>query len=347
MMTILTASQPSRFRATPGIGLGLAILISMMFPATARAADKAVEPGFASDGTDDPAYRKAIKEGLAEFAALHFEEARSLFRRAHDINPNARTFRGIGMTSFELRDYVAAVRNLSAALEDTRKPLSLEQRKSAKDLLDRSRMLVDAYSITVSPRKARVLIDGRAPEFDADGTLLLDVGLHNLEVSAPGMIMRSLSINVRGGERKELSVTLERAFVDTAQPTDAAGIGQGIQAKPTRKVVSNKAATTWLLGGGGAALLAGGLGIYWASRQSELQSCRHPADPVNDVCDVESTLTIERNLAIVATLGVGAAALTMGLIGVLSWQSAPPAAKKHSALNCTVNPFGVTCGGHF
>jgi len=32
-------------------------------------------------------YRKAIKEGLAEYDALHFEEARSLFRRAHEISP--------------------------------------------------------------------------------------------------------------------------------------------------------------------------------------------------------------------------------------------------------------------
>ena len=344
MMTILAAGQPSRIRATSGIGLGLAILVSMMFLATARASDKSGEP-FASDGTDDPAYRRAIKEGLAEFAALHFEEARSFFRRAHDINPNARTFRGIGMTSFELRDYVAAVRNLSAALKDSRKPLSPEQRENAQDLLEQSRMLVDVYSITVSPRKARVLVDGRAPELEDDGTLLLGVGLHNLEVSAPGMIIRSLPINVRGGERKELSVTLERTFVANAQPTAATGIRQEPPSKPTPKVVSNRTAMTWLLAGGGAALLAGGLGIYWAGRQSELQRCRHPADQ-GVGCD-GGALTTERNFAIGATLGAGAAALTMGLIGALSWHSAPPAAKKHSALDCSVSPFGVTCGGLF
>ena len=340
MMTILAAGQPSRIRATSG--MGLAILVSMMFLATARASDKSGEP-FASDGTDDPAYRRAIKEGLAEFAALHFEEARSFFRRAHDINPNARTFRGIGMTSFELRDYVAAVRNLSSALKDSRKPLSPEQRENAQDLLEQSRMLVDVYSITVSPRKARVLVDGRAPELEDDGTLLLGVGQHNLEVSAPGMLMRSLPIHVRGGERKELSVTLERPFVANAQPTAAT---QEPSSKPAPKVVSNRTAMTWLLAGGGAALVAGGFGIYWAGRQSELQRCRHPADPTVG-CDIGGSLTTERNLAMGATLGVGAAALTMGLIGALSWHSAPPAAKKHSALDCSVSPFGVTCGGLF
>ena len=344
MMTILSAGQTFRFRTVPGVRLGGAILVSMMFLATARAADKTSEPS-ASDGTDDPAYRKAIKEGLAEFAALHFEEARSLFRRAHDINPNARTFRGIGMTSFELRDYVAAVRNLSAALQESRKPLSSEQRKNAQDLLERSRMLVDVYSLTVSPRDAFVLIDGRAPELDADGTLLLGVGLHNLEVSAPDMLMRSLPIHVRGGERKELSVTLERDFVANAQPTAVTGIQQETQFKPTPKVVSNTTATAWLLAGGGAALLAIGSGVYWALQESQLQTCHHPAP--GDSCDTEGALEIQRNFAIGATLGVGAAALTMGLIGVLSWHPAPPAAKKHSALDCTVSPFGVTCGGSF
>ena len=346
MITILRAGQPSRLRATPGIGLGLAILLSMLFLESAHAADKTSEPGFASDGTDDPAYRRAIKEGLAEYSALHFEEARSLFRRAHDINPNARTFRGIGMTSFELRDYVAAVRNLSAALKDSRKPLTSEQRRSTQDLLDRSRALVGVYSITVSPRKARVLIDGRAPELDDDGTLLLGVGRHNMEVSAPGMVMRSLPINVSGGERKDLSVTLERVFVASAPPNDTAGIRQQTQANPTPEAVSNRAAMVWLLASGGAALLAIGSGIYWAMQESQLRTCHSPANP-QDICDTEGALKTQRNLAIGATLGTGAAAVTMGLIGILSWHSAPPAANKHSALDCTVSPFGVTCGGAF
>ena len=343
-MTFPMDGQPCHFRTTLAIWLGVAIFFLLMFLQTARAADS--EISLASDGTDSPAYRRAIKEGLAEYAALHFEEARSLFRRAHEINPNARTFRGLGMTSFELRDYVAAVRNLSAALKDSRKPLSPEQRKSTQDLLDRSRMLVDVYSLTVSPRNARVLMDGREPELDADGTLLLGVGLHNLEVSASGMTMRSLPINVRGGERKELSVTLERAFAASEQLSDALRFRQGKQANLAAKEVSNKAATIWLLAGGGAALLSVGSGIYWAMQESQLHSCHNPTDPSRP-CDVESTLKTQRNFGIGATVVTGAAALTMGLVGILSWHSAPPDTKKHSALDCTISPLGITCGGVF
>ena len=95
-----------------------------------------------------------------------------------------------------------------------------------------------------------------------------------------------------------------------------------------------------------AALLAIGSGIYWAMQESQLRTCHSPANP-GDICDTEGALKTQRNLAIGATLGAGAAAVTMGLIGILSWHSAPPADKKQSALDCAVSPFGVTCGGAF
>jgi len=341
-----TNGRSSLFQAARVRAIVMVILCSTVFLHAARAAESITDPGGGADGADDPAYRKAIKEGLAEYASLHFEEARSLFRRAHRISPNARTFRGIGMASFELRDYVAAMRNLSAALKDNRKPLSPEQRKHAQDLLDRSRIMVDVYTLTVSPSSARVLIDGRAPELDTDGVLLLGVGLHNLEASAPGMAVRSLPINVRGGERKELSVTLEPAFADGGRTTGGGATRVGTVTRPAPAVTSNRAATAWLLAGGGAALLAVGSGIYWGIQNSQLNSCRHP--PNSGVyCNSESDIKLQRNIAIGATVGTGAAALTMALIGILSWHSGPMPAKKHSALDCTVGPFGIVCGGSF
>jgi hypothetical protein len=47
------------------------------------------------------------------------------------------------------------------------------------------------------------------------------------------------------------------------------------------------------------------------------------------------------------TIGAGAAALTMALIGILSWNSGPAASQNHSALNCVASPFGITCGQSF
>jgi hypothetical protein len=296
---------------------------------------------------DEPAYRKAIEAGLAECDALHFEEARSLFRRAHEISPNARTFRGIGMTSFELRDYVSAVQNLSAALNDLRKPLSAQQRKHTQDLLDRSHIFVDVYKLTVSPRDSRVLTDGAAPEFEPDGTLMFGLGPHTIEVRAQGMTARSLTIDVHGGERKELSITLEReSAARSGTPlASATAAPAATAAKPSPSVASNGHAAAWLWASGGAALVAVGAGIYFYNRSTQLDSCHNPAP--GSRCTNESTIKTWRDVALSTTIVAGAAALTMALIGILSWDSEPAARQTHSALDCVVSPLGIACGRSF
>jgi len=131
-------------------------------------------------------YRKSIKDGVAEYDARHFEEALSYFRKAHQIFPNARTFRGIGMASFELRDYVTAVRNLTAAVDDQRKPLSPDQRKETQDLIDRCRLFVAVFTLKISPPGAQVTVDANPAELETDGTLMLGLGAHSIEARAKG-----------------------------------------------------------------------------------------------------------------------------------------------------------------
>jgi len=320
-------------------------MLAVAFPAAARAANSPNAASPSADAGDDEAYRKTIKDGVAEYDAHHFEEARSLFRRAHEMNPNARTFRGIGMTSFELRDYVLAVRNLSAALQETRKPLSAGQRKDAQDLLDRSRMFVDVYTLSVSPAEARLLVDARAPDFEPDGTLLLGFGTHTLEARSEGMTTRSLPINVRGGEHKELAVTLEPVPAASALVTGDGTTQIRSGAKSSRASSSNGHAAAWLWAGGGTALLALGAGIYWSVQNSELKSCRNPVAGLR--CTDESSISTQWNIGMGTTVGAGAAAVTMALIGILTWDFGKPAAPKHSALDCTIGPFGATCGGAF
>jgi hypothetical protein len=340
-MSLSMHNPLSLFPAARGIAITLAAFSLAMFLPTAHAAGRGTEPPPAAETADDPAYKKAIDEGLAEYDARHFEEARSLFRRAHEISPNARTFRGIGMTSFELRDYVSAVHNLSAAVQDERKPLSSGKRQHTLELLARSRMFVDVYVLTVSPQKAYVLVDGHAPEYESDGTLMFGFGPHTIEVRAPGMVQRTLPLNVRGGQRKELSVSLEAVPVE---PTPGAA-PVATATEPLPPSVSNGGAIAWLIAGGGTALLAGGAGIYLYTRQTELDKCHNPAPYLQ--CTNESSVKTWRNVALGMTIGAGAAALTMALIGILSWDSGPAPSQAPSALNCMVSPLGVSCGSTF
>jgi len=319
-----------------------ALLLSAGRSAAAAADDHAV-----FDPKEDPAYRAAIRDALAEYNARHFEEARILFRRAHELDPNARTLRGIGMASFELRDYVTAVHALSAALVDTRKPLSSDQRSHAQGLLERSRLYVDIYVLKITPADATVLIDGHAPDLEPDGTVLLGFGSHNIEVSSTGYVLRTFSVNVRGGERKELSITLERKPARSPLASPAA---EALR-KPAPAERSHGSAAPWLIAAGATGLLTAGAVVYWITRTSQLDSCDSPPKQ-NEYCTTKNTLVLERNLAIAGTAVGGAAALTMAVVGVLSLTSSPkstlprgPSAR--ASLGCTPVWSGMVCGGSF
>jgi hypothetical protein len=298
----------------------------------------------------DPRYRSTLKDALAEYDAGHFEEARALFRRAHEIYPNARTLRSIGMASFELRDYVAAVRALTAALSETRRALSPEQRAHAQGLLDRSRMFVDVYSIKIVPPDARTLVDGRVPEFERDGTLLLGFGNHNIEVSKPGYMLRTIEVNVRGNEHKDLAVTLERKSTAPAKPAPTDLVSRENNSGKQKRPVGQhglRSGTIWLLSAGGAALLSVGAGALWLFQNNELSDCRNPPDRLQ--CDNKSAVTSRRNLAVGASVGAGAVALGLAIVGIVRSSSdsdgKPPAT--HSRLACSPTLNGVVCSTSF
>jgi hypothetical protein len=315
-------------------------LCGAIFPAVAEAA----EPASTDDG-ESPTYRKTIKDGVTEYEAHRFEEAQSLFRRAHQISPNARTFRGMGMAAFELRDYVSAVRNLSAALRDTRKPLSDEQRRQTQELLDRSGLFVDIYTIKVTPQHARMIIDGRAPELEQDGSLLLTFGRHSIEISAPGMGRQTIVADVRGGERKTYNITLKRLAPEAFEEgSESHSLARGkLAAEPE----TNGRAKLILGSGIAAALLSGGLGVYWWKESAELDSCRHPDDGRR--CTNEGALRRWRNLAMGTTIGVGAAAVSLVAWGALSWNSTPSSSAVvwPGLVRCVPGPFALTCLARF
>jgi hypothetical protein len=316
-------------------------------------ARKALAADAKPDGKEDPRYHDTLRDALAEYDAHHFEEARILFRRAHDLNPNARTLRSIGMASFELRDYVAAVRALSASLVDARKPLNPEQRAHVQGLLERSRMFVSAYTLKISPAEAQVLIDGRAPELEADGTLLLGFGAHNLEVRKSGFLLRTFSVNVRGGERKELAMTLERKQPDLVPsmktpPVEGAAEPARISAKAvTPPRAAWRPGSGWLLAAGGTALVALGAGTWWLDRSNELSKCNDPPTGISLPCGQRSTIQTQRNLALGTTLAAGAAAVTMAVVGIVRWNLTPNAPSNRGAIACSVFPAGLVCGRTF
>lgn len=168
---------------------------------------------------DSEGRRALIAEAVREYQSGRYPEAQALFRRAHALNPSARTLRGLGMASFEMREYVSALRALRAALAEERHPLTETQREHAQSLIERATVFVARYQLEIEPEAATLWIDGEPPELEEDGSVLLDAGQHTISVMHPGHHTRSLQVRVQGGSDRSLRLALE-AIPGAGQTTD-------------------------------------------------------------------------------------------------------------------------------
>ena len=313
----------------------------------------------AQDGADDAVYKDLIEQALSEFKHKNWQEARVLFMRAHERNPNARTLRGMGVVSYEMRDYVNAAANLKAALDDQRQPLTDAQRKECEGLLTRAHTYVGVFALKLEPQDAHVLLDGASASRDAEGRLLVPFGEHVVSASAPGRQASSARLNVQGGERGEIALVLPpegaapvAALVAPAASPAAAGAPSPGAASSTAKTAApdgfggHGLKYTWVALGA-SALFGGTAGLMWSLGQKELdkldERCRDSADSA-DACTRENTSTdqvkLYQNLTN-ASIGISAAALVAAavLMGV-EWP-------RERQLALGVGPGSLTLRGAF
>ncbi len=258
-----------------------------------------------------PEYDELVREALSESAAGRFEEARVLFRRAHQLFPNARTLRGIGMVAFEVRDYPDAIRSLSRAIADARRPLTEEQLAEAHALLERAHAFVGRYDVSAIPEGARVLVDGHPAEIEPDGTILLPVGAHEVVVRTAARAWEG-RVTVRGGEREPLPIVLDVAE-PLARPEPAPPLAAPrapLDTTPPAIVLTTGIA----LAAVGAALLAAGLvdvanveGAEAGTAWSSLAGAYERAAPLTGTGAVSIALGGAAALAGGVWLGVGSA----------------------------------------
>lgn len=154
------------------------------------------------------AYDRYIEDGLQAYDAGRVAEARSAFRRAHELSPTARTLRTIGMCSFNLGDYMDAVWNLERARIETRKPLTEEQQKHVLGLIAKANQHIGRFRLHLDPAEASVMVDGR-PALLLDQTeLLSEAGIREIEARAPGYQTAHNTLSVDGGDRTTIVLSL-------------------------------------------------------------------------------------------------------------------------------------------
>jgi tetratricopeptide (TPR) repeat protein len=249
----------------------------------------------------DDEYQAVVEEAVAEFQAGRFVEARALFKKAHELQPSARTSRGIGMASFELSDYADALAHLSAALVDQRRPLTPEHRAQLEELIRKARAFTGRFRIDVDPSDAALTLDGRP----IDRELTLDPGTYELAASKPehGPVTRTLE--VKGGEEETIRLELPRIVAEIPAPPPT---GEG------------SALPILLLATGGAfAVGAAGSAVWWAGREEQLDRC----DDAGANCFNRGALKSQRTLALGVTVGTAVAALATATAGAILIAATP------------------------
>jgi len=190
-------------------------VLALSAPEAARAQNK-------GDG-----YSQVIQNAVVEFDAGNWAEARVLFEQAHILRPSARTLRGMGMASFEIKEYVRAEKELNASLVDLRSPLAEAQRHEVLALLLRLERYIGKLVVHTSPPEAHptVTLDGSRVEAGI-AEMKVDLGRHELSVQAPGYRPLNRTVTIEGGKTQQLELSLTPLDLD-ARAAQAAAAGTG------------------------------------------------------------------------------------------------------------------------
>jgi hypothetical protein len=298
----------------------------------------------AADAEPPAGYREAIDAAVAEFADGHHAEARALFRRAHELLPNARTLRGIGMCAFELRDYAEAVRMLGAALDDPRRPLTDEQRAQVGAALARAEAFVGRYEVSL-PAGAALHVDASATPavLEADGTLLLSLGVHTVTTRRDGLPLGEVRVEVRGGERGRLE--LAPLDVVPEPPTSQADRAPPLPApaSPPTASGSDPAPAVALLTSGGVAVVAGAVLLRLGVADAASVTDAPAGTPWSSLSDAYDRAPVLQGVGGVL-LGAGAAAAVVGGVWLGLSETATGDAR---AMRLELGPGSITWRGKF
>jgi hypothetical protein len=281
-----------------------------------------------------PGYAEAVAQALSELEAANYPEALEEFRRAHAIFPNARTLRGLGMVEFELRHYTESCRLLEEALASKVKPLDGRQRTETEALLARAGRYLGQVDVTVESAFATVLVDGAATDVKAHPTLTLEVGEHIIEARAAEFSTQRRELVVKGGDRIEVHLVLERVAPAAPFATVAAPLGPTEPARSPPRSQEQNVPMLWagglILGAGVAAEIAG-----WFLFRSRVDK----GDAVLGSVDGSRDAPWEN--ARTPMLAVGVAGGVTASAGVALLASAVPARKVPWWLAGTVGAAGV------
>jgi tetratricopeptide (TPR) repeat protein len=322
-------------------GSALSGVASAQGPAAAPAPAPAAAPAPAQASE----YDDLVLRALTAYDAGRWDEARGLFERAHALDPTARTLRTIGMAAFNQGDLVAALQNLEAALVDSRKPLTDEQRTHVLGLIERANRQVGRYRLRLQPAGAALLVDGKPPALVGSDEVVMLSGHHELRLSADGYAPQARALDVQAQDRAPLEWSLAQPA--GAVPEQTAGATQpGPVGGDTASVHPGGSAWPWVAFSIGAAglITSGvtfGLALHDKSALDKACDDRHCPPSEHDTISRYDTLRVVSGV----TLGVGLAGAAAGVILSLSDDGA--AGAEHAGVAPLLGPGFIGARGRW
>jgi hypothetical protein len=304
-----------------------------------------------ADSAGGSSYETTVEEALHEYERGRWEEAAALFRRAHQQNPSARTLRGLGLAVYEGRHYPDAIRFLSEALTDQRRPLTPKQRDEVSATIERAKLFVGYLKLSVVPESASVTINGQPIHRDASGTIITDTGWLDVEISAPHFKTMLRRVQVNPGDKQSLSAHLEPEsdMQVRAEPVPPPAPKAAYEPAPVKEVDSSALSTwKWVAGGAAIAGIATGTAFLIAQKvgaSSYQKECVDSTQPPDNCADrkelLGSTLWTGAIAGFVA--GGALAAVTVTLFVLDGQQTERPS----TSVTCGAGALGIDCRGRF
>jgi len=300
------------------------------------------------------------------------------FQKAYELARTARTTGQLGLAELAAGYPVEAEAHLAAALQSPNDPSIIKYRKMLTEALATARSQIGELTIEGSPAGAEVVVDGRAsgvlPLSSPVKLVARDV---ELVVQAPGYAPHKQLVPIAGGQRRALTINLERSEKPaeappivtptasppsapvTAPPTSASVVVERPASGDTGSSTSGSGLRTaaWIAGGGAVVAVGAGIALNLASRSNSSDfdgSCVnmngiHTAGPGLTQIECENRYNAwqsDRRWSIAGYVSGAALAVTSGF---LFWASRPtsPATTARAHLACAPTPNGVTCEGLF
>ena len=328
-------------RSAQRVGRGLVLVACMALSLNARAFAEAKR----GDSAD---YQKLVQQALHEYELGNFSEAKAFFAQAHALSPNARTLRGLGMCTYELRHYVEAIGYFDKSLNATERPLTVPMRGEVSQLLKQARSFVAKLRVSLEPPSAELRIDTRPVEKDAAGYVMLDPGTHELVAEAPDYDLATRSIRTDGGEELTIKLTLRpHEEPKPAQVAEAPGPPPVVEPVKHAPRPAQSTVGPWILIGASAVVaIGGGVALAFMLKDKAFVENVKGTPVYPGEYQAADNRVLPLSIVGFTAVGVGAAGLISGIAWmIVSSSDASEQNDEHTKLE--ISPGQLSLHGHF